>query len=240
MKEAIIIFGCKSRIGQNFINKMHNDFKIFAVTSSKKKNIFNTSLLKKINLIKIDNYKISSINKIFRILKKNNIKKVSVIFLFRNNKNNLVNSPSSWLNEFEDNVVQPYFILNEFFKNKVKLIRVVFTSSIYSKYLPPSKLHRNLKKFPIKYAISKSALNNLSKYLSIVYKNKTLFFNLILGGVVSPINKKFQRKYSEFSLINNMVSNNDLNFFIKNLFEGRIDNLSGNDIEFNSGFNLIR
>lgn len=239
MKEAIIIFGCKSRIGQNFINKMHNDFNIFAITSSKK-NIFNASLLKKINLIKIDNYKISSINKIFRILKKNNIKKVSVIFLFRNNKNNLINSPSSWLNEFEDNVVLPYFILNEFFKNKVKLKRVVFTSSIYSKYLPPSKLHGNLKKFPIKYAISKSALNNLSKYLSIVYKNKTLFFNLILGGVASPLNKNFRRKYSEFSLIDNMVSNNDLNFFIKNLFEGRIDNLSGNDIEFNSGFNLIR
>ena len=37
-----------------------------------------------------------------------------------------------------------------------------------------------------------------------------------------------------------MVSNNDFNFFIKNLFDGKLDNLCGNDIEFNSGFNLIR
>ena len=162
------------------------------------------------------------------------------MFLFRNNKNILVNNPTSWLNEFENNVVLPYFILNEFLKNKIKLKRVIFTSSIYSKYLPPTNLHKNLRKFPIKYAISKSALNSLSKYSSIAYKNKTLFFNLILGGVANPINKNFQKKYSKFSLINSMVSNNDFNFFIKNLFDGKLDNLCGNDIEFNSGFNLIR
>ena len=149
MKEAIIIFGCSSRIGQNFINQMHNDFKIFAITSSKKKNIFNSNIANKINLVKIDNYNLSSVKKIFRIIQKKNIKKISKIFLFRNNKNILVNNPTSWLNEFENNVVLPNLILNEFLKNKIKLKRVVFTSSIYSKYLPPTNLHKNLRKFPI-------------------------------------------------------------------------------------------
>ena len=83
-------------------------------------------------------------------MRKKNIKKTSIMFLFRNNKNILINNPTSWLNEFENNVVLPYFILNEFLKNKIKLKRVIFTSSIYSKYLPPTNLHKNLRKFPIK------------------------------------------------------------------------------------------
>ena len=121
------------------------------------------------------------------------------MFLFRNNKNILVNNPTSWLNEFENNVVLPYFILNEFLKNKIKLKRVIFTSSIYSKYLP-NKSAQKFEKISIKYAISKSALNSLSKYLSIAYKNKTLFFNLILV-CCNPINKNFQKKHQNLVLL---------------------------------------
>jgi len=240
MKETIIIFGCNSRIGKDFINKMHNDFNIYAITSSEKKQIFENNVKEKINLIKINNYKLSSVKKIFKILHTNNITKVSIMFLFRNNKNLLIDNPSSWLNEFENNVVLPYFILNKFLENKIYPKRIVFTSSIYSKYLPPKILHKNIKKFPINYAISKAALNNLSKYLSVTFKNKVLFFNLILGGVKNPKNKNFQKKYSELTLIDSMVSKNDLNFLFQNIFKGKLDNLSGNDIEFNSGFNLIR
>jgi hypothetical protein len=42
MKEAIIIFGCSSRIGQNFINQMHNDFKILCNNFLKKKEYIRT------------------------------------------------------------------------------------------------------------------------------------------------------------------------------------------------------
>ena len=56
----------------------------------------------------------------------------------------------------------------------------------------------NLKTFPIHYSLSKAALENLSKNLSNIFKNKINLICLRLGGIKGKVNKSFEKKYENY------------------------------------------
>ena len=144
----------------------------------------------------------------------------------------------NWTNEYYDNVIFPYFTIKKFQELNYKIERIITFSSIYSKNLPPNNLNK-IQNFPIQYGCSKAALNTLNKFLTVKYKN-VKFFNLILGGVSNNNNKKFEKKYALHTLSNKMIKTDNLNFLILSIIDGKLDDLRGNDLEFNAGFGIIK
>lgn len=237
--KKILIFGATSRIAVNFIKTFQNNsVELHCFSSSK--NRFNEIFLKKNKFqnyyfydFKYDLKKLDNIKKLFK-----KTDKLSFIFLNRNQTNLKLDKIMNWSNEYYDNVIFPYFTIKKFKELNFKIDRIITFSSIYSKNLPPSNLNK-IQNFPIQYSCSKAALNTLNKFLTVKYKD-VKFFNLILGGVSNKNNRKFEKKYAIHTLSNKMIKTDNLNFLISSIIDGKLDDLRGNDLEFNAGFGVIK
>ena len=122
-------------------------------------------------------------------------------------------------------------------KRKGSIINI---SSIYGLLSPDHRLyHRGSKKYfkPIDYSISKSAIINLTKYLSVYWANdKVRVNNLILGGIKNSQDKNFVHKYSKRVPLGRMANLDEFDSAVVYLLSKGSSYMTGSDMIIDGGW----
>jgi NAD(P)-dependent dehydrogenase (short-subunit alcohol dehydrogenase family) len=122
---------------------------------------------------------------------------------------------------------------------------IINISSIYGILSPDPKIYENKnlkKKFykPAAYSVSKSAIINLTKYLSVYWAKKNIRVNnLIIGGMKNKQNKNFVKKYSNRVPIGRMAKVNEYNGPILFLSSDLSSYMTGSNLIVDGGWTAI-
>ena len=91
----------------------------------------------------------------------------------------------------------------------------------------------------INYGTVKAALNHLTKELAVRLADKKIQVNSVsYGGVRGNQNKLFQKKYSNLSPQNKMISKNELFGVIEFLISDKSVNINGHNIIVDGGWTI--
>ena len=235
MSKNILIFGGTSHIAKIIYSNLLKKNNVISVSSSKKR----MDQLKK-KYKNSDNfysfyfdYELKNLKNLVLFFKKNNFKELSILYLYRNNKNYENDNFNLWNNELKDQITLPYFICKKLDKN-FNIKKFILISSIYSDLLPPKKLHKNIKNFPINYSVAKAGVEKLTMYMAELYKFPV--FCIKLGGVEGRANRKFLNKYKQHTIGKSMLTKNDLNKIFEDAFENENGYITGRTLQFDYFF----
>lgn len=251
MKQTIIITGATGKFGKvlvkNFLKKGDT---VIAIGKSKKKlNQLKIYLEKKnqnLFLVCIDLTKNISIKNIINIIKKlglypnsliNNARNLEYSKLDKNGKP----STKNFLNEFKLGVVVPYELtqaLVNAFPGKLK--SVLNISSIYGSVAPNKKLYKNTyKNSPIQYGVTKSALEHLTKELSVRLAKNSIRVNCVaFGGVEGRVSKAFIKRYSELCPSGRMLTEDEIFNPIEFLISNKTSGITGHVLMVDGGWTV--
>ncbi len=97
-------------------------------------------------------------------------------------------------------------------QNGNKLKKVVNIASIYGLVAPNIKLYSSSEQIcPVHYGVTKAALIQLTKELSVRLAKKDIQINCIAyGGVKGRVNKEFEERYGNLCPSGNMLTEEDL------------------------------
>ena len=103
-------------------------------------------------------------------------------------------------------------------------------SSIYGNSLPRFEIYSRTKMtMPIQYAVSKNAINIMTRYYAKYLNKKNIkFFIISPGGVHDNQNKIFIKKYSKFTN-KGLINKNDLISLVNFLLSGGANKMQGNN-----------
>jgi len=231
----ILVFGGTSHIAKIIYSDLLKNNNIICVSSSQKR----SNELKK-RYKKYDNfysiyfdYELKNLKNLVIFLKRNNFKELSILYLYRNNKNYKNDNFNFWKKELTDQIIFPYFICKKLDKN-FKIKKFILISSIYSNLLPPKTLHKNIKNFPINYSVAKAGVEKLTMYMAELYKFP--IFCIKLGGIEGRSNKKFLNRYKKHTIGNSMLTKNDINKIFKDAIEYNNRYITGRTLQFDYFF----
>ena len=126
-------------------------------------------------------------------------------------------------------------LLDEIF-NKIEF-KIQPDQNIRKKYI-----YRLKKKFykPAAYSVSKSAILNFTKYLSVYWAKKNIRVNnLIIGGMKNKQNKTFVKKYSNKVPIGRMAKVNEYNGPVLFLSSDLSSYMTGSSLIVDGGWTSI-
>ena len=251
MRRTIIITGATGKFGKilvkNFLKK--GDI-IIAVGRSKKKlnqlKTYESNKNQNLFLACVDLMKENANIKIIKIIKKFQLKPDSIINNARNldflklNKNGKASS-INFLNEFKLGVVVPYQLvmkLVETFKGSFK--NVINIGSIYGSVVPNSKLYKNFnKESAIQYGVTKSALEHLTKELSVrLAKNFVRVNCAAFGGVEGRVDKLFKKRYSQLCPSGRMLTEKEIFGPIEMLISNKASGVTGHILMIDGGWTV--
>jgi NAD(P)-dependent dehydrogenase (short-subunit alcohol dehydrogenase family) len=138
---------------------------------------------------------------------------------------------------FEINVMALYSICREYIRNR-KTGRIINFSSIYSKVSPRRDIYLNYAKNPA-YGMSKAAVNQLGRHLSVYFAPEFTVNTLILGGFLENQDDDFVRRYEKNVPLNRMGSPKDLFSIIDFLAFAKTDYLTGSEITIDGGWTAL-
>lgn len=251
MRRTIIITGATGKFGKilvkNFLKK--GDI-IIAVGRSKKKlnqlKIYENNKNQNLFLVCADLMKSNTIIKIIKIIKKfelkpdtiiNNARNLDYLKLDKNDKTNSIN----FLNEFKLGVVVPYQLvmsLVEAFKGSFR--NVVNIGSIYGSVAPNVKLYKNFnKESSIQYGVTKSALEHLTKELSVrLAKNLVRVNCAAFGGIEGRADKLFKKRYSQLCPSGRMLTEEEIFGPIEMLISNKTSGVTGHVLMIDGGWTV--
>jgi len=243
MTQTIIITGATGKFGKilvkNFLKK--GDF-IIAIGRSKKKlnslKVYETTKKQNLFLFCVDLMKNGSIINLIKMIKKKNLKPDALINNARNRdylkvSNNGRTSSINFLKEFNLGVVIPYQLTMELVENfPKKFNNVVSIGSIYGSVAPNTNLYKNFKKeSSIQYGVAKSALQHLTKELSVRLAKKNIRVNCAaFGGVEGRVNKSFKKRYALLSPSGRMLNEDEIFGPVEILISNKTSGVSGHTL----------
>ena len=225
MKKKILLTGHKGLLGSKIFKNLSSiyDFDLLDLKSG-----FDLSDEKK-----IDNY-----------FKKNkNYYAVIMAHAYNPQKNKSSNNPlkinSDEVRKYmETNLITCFNICRYYILNNKKG-RIINISSIYGVVSPNHKLYGNSFKH-IGYALSKSSIIMLTKYLANLYSPNFLINCLVIGGIYnSKINKKFIKKYEDNVPIKRMMYADEVIPLLNFLLDKKNTYTSGSSIVSYGGWTSI-
>jgi NAD(P)-dependent dehydrogenase (short-subunit alcohol dehydrogenase family) len=257
-KEIIFITGASGFLGlqyTDFFCKLGS--KVFAIDIVKNRKI--TILEKKYKNLKLNFCNItteSSLKKIKKKIKNNSVPTVLInnaaidfspddkseyIKPFENFSNDL------WSKVMKVNIDGVYLTCKIIGSRMAKKRKgsIINVSSIYGILSPDPKMYENKnlkKKFykPAAYSVSKSAILNFTKYLSVYWAKKNIRVNnLIIGGMKNKQNKTFIKKYSNRVPIGRMAKVNEYNGPILFLSSDLSSYMTGSSLVVDGGWTAI-
>ncbi len=238
MKKKIILFGSSGLIGSSLKKHLQTHSDIIGVDKVSSKNsdlIFDTS---NFNLTK---------KRVNQIIKSN--KKIDGIIICLYPKTNRKKHPKSLNLNFKDfskeinTHLEPYYNLNKIFIEYFKRNgggSIINFASIYGSFLPRFEIYKDTNMdMPLYYAMSKSSLIIMTKYLAkLNLKYKIRVNSVSPGGIFDNQNKKFLNKYSKFCSNKNLLKSSDLNGIIEFLISDYSKKITGQDFVIDDGFTL--
>ncbi len=251
MKRTIVITGATGKFGKILVkNFLKQGDTVVAIGKSKKRlnELKNLSKEKEKNLLLVcvDLMKDSAFKTIIKIIKKSGLKPQSLVNTARTLEYLRLDkygrpSTTNFLNEFKLGVIVPYKLtvaLIDAFPNKLK--NVVNVSSIYGSVAPNIKLYKNLnKESAIQYGVTKSALEHLTKELSVRLAKKSVRVNCAaFGGVEGRVNKAFKKRYSQLCPSGRMLTENEIFGPIEILVSNKTSGMSGHILMIDGGWTI--
>ena len=117
---------------------------------------------------------------------------------------------------------------------------IINISSIYGEIAPRFEIYKGTKMTtPVEYAVIKSGLNHLTKYMAKYFKGLNIRVNALSpGGILDSQPKKFILKYNHKSLNKGMLNEYDLRGTLIYLLSDMSRHLNGQIITVDDGFSL--
>ena len=150
-------------------------------------------------------------------------------------KTNLFNFPLNVFSKYmETNIVTLFSVCREFAKNNKKSSIINF-SSTYGLVSPRPDMYDNGHK-DIAYGVSKAAVVNLSKYLSVHLAPNVRVNCVVPGGVKYRQNQRFISKYSKNTPMKRMMRKTELNGLINYLCSESSSYVTGATLVCDGGY----
>ncbi len=150
-------------------------------------------------------------------------------------KNHLFNFPLETFAQYmETNVITLFSVCREFAKNNKKSSIINF-SSTYGLVSPRPDMYDNGHK-DIAYGVSKAAVVNLSKYLSVHLAPNVRVNCVVPGGVKYRQNQRFISKYSKNTPMKRMMRKTELNGLINYLCSESSSYVTGTTLVCDGGY----
>ncbi len=130
-------------------------------------------------------------------------------------------------------------VFSEYFSSKSSG-NIINISSIYGVMAPRFGIYDETEMtMPVEYAVIKSGLIHLTKYMAKLFKNKNIRVNSISpGGVLNNQPKEFVEKYNSYCLNKGMLDPEDLKGTIVYLISDLSNFVNGQNIIVDDGFTL--
>jgi len=237
-KKNIILFGSSGLIGSSIKKKLKNKY-----------NIINIDLKKKdISDVRLDASNFFLLKKkIIQILK--DIKKIDAIIVCiypRTQNQKLKKSIEFNFKDFSKELnthLEPYYNINKIFVDYFKKNKggsIINFASIYGRFLPRFEIYKNTKMFqPMTYALTKSAIITMSKFLAKEFLASKVRINTISpGGIFDFQNKKFLKRYGKYCAHKNLLDSSDLVGLVEFLISDASKKITGQDFIIDDGFTL--
>lgn len=251
MSKTIIITGATGKLGKilvkNFLKK--GDSVIAIARSKEKLNLlksYKSTTKQNLFLFCIDLVKNGAITKVIKMIKKAKLKPDAIINNARNIdylklSNNGKTSSINFLNEFNLGVVIPYQLIMSLVENFPKKFKsVVNIGSIYGSVAPNANLYKNFhKESAIQYGVTKSALEHLTKELSVRLAKKNIRVNCAaFGGVEGRVNKSFKNRYSLLCPSGRMLNEEEIFGPIEILISNKTSGVTGHTLMIDGGWTV--
>ncbi len=209
-KKNIVLFGSSGLIGSSIKKKLKNKYNLINIDL--KKNDHSDIRLDTGNFILLK-------KKIIQILK--DIKKIDAIIVCiypRTQNQKLKKSIEFNFKDFSKELnthLEPYYNINKIFVDYFKKNKggsIINFASIYGRFLPRFEIYKNTKMFqPLTYALTKSAIITMSKFLAKEFLASKVRINTISpGGIFNSQNKKFLKRYGKYCAHKNLLDSSDL------------------------------
>jgi len=245
-QKVVVVTGGVGLLGKEFISALaKNNFIAICADVDSKKNV----LKKKINtdFVTMDITSESSVkNAIRHIHKKYGRIDALVNNAYPRNKNYGRKFENVSYRDFCENVnmhLGGYFLTSklfaEYFK-KQNYGNIINIASIYGVIAPRFEIYEGTNMtMPVEYAVIKSAVIHLTKYMAKYFRGKNIRVNCISpGGIFNKQPKSFVKKYSEFSLNNRMLSASDITGTLLFLLSDNSASINGQNIIVDEGWTL--
>ena len=238
MKKNIILFGSSGLIGKSLkkqLEKKHTVIGIDIVSGKNSNFNFNANNF---------NYAKKRVNQI--IIKYKKINAIIVCLYPRTKKRKFPKSLGLSFKDFSKEInthIEPFYNLNKIFIDYFKKNgggSIINFASIYGSFLPRFEIYKDTNMdMPLYYAMSKSSLIMMTKYLAkFNLKNKIRINSVSPGGIFDNQNKKFLSNYSKFCSTKNLLKSSDLNGIIEFLISDYSKKITGQDFVIDDGFTL--
>ncbi len=251
MSRTIIITGATGKFGKILVNNFINNGDIVVAVGRSSNLLDNLKLnisrnYENLYLVQTDLMADNSIAKVIKSINDHRLQPDSLI----NNARNLEYlkldeegraSSENFLNEFKLGVVVPYqFTLSlvDAFKESFK--NVLNIGSIYGSVVPNLNLYDNPQNdSSIQYGVTKSALEKLTKELSVRLAKKSVRVNCAaFGGLESENNNELTKRYSDLCPSGRMLNEKDIFGPIDMLLSENTTSITGHVLMIDGGWTL--
>jgi NAD(P)-dependent dehydrogenase (short-subunit alcohol dehydrogenase family) len=251
MSRTIIITGASGKFGRVLVeNFLAGGDTVIAIGRTKKKldqlKFYKKNRHQKLHIICIDLMEDDAIKNVTKVIKDLGLQPDSLINNARNLEHTQLDesgkaSSKSFLDEFKLGVVVPYqftMLLVDTFKSSFK--NVVNVSSIYGSVATNLKLYDNpLNESAIQYGVAKSALEHLTKELSVrLAKNLVRVNCAAFGGVEGRVDEAFKKRYSELCPSGRMLSEDEIFGPIDMLLSEKTSGMTGHVLMIDGGWTI--
>ena len=251
MSRTIIITGASGKFGRVLVkNFLAEGDTVIAIGRTKKKldqlEFYKKNRHQKLHIICIDLMEDDAIKNVIKVIKDLGLQPDSLINNARNLEHTQLDergkaSSKSFLDEFKLGVVVPYqftMLLVDTFKSSFK--NVVNVSSIYGSVATNLKLYDNpLNESAIQYGVAKSALQHLTKELSVrLAKNLVRVNCAAFGGVEGRVDEAFKKRYSELCPSGRMLSEDEIFGPIDMLLSEKTSGMTGHILMIDGGWTV--
>jgi NAD(P)-dependent dehydrogenase (short-subunit alcohol dehydrogenase family) len=245
-QKVVVVTGGAGILGKEFISALaKNNFIAICADVDSKKNL----LKKKINtdFVTIDiTSELYVKNAIQHIHKKYGRIDALVNNAYPRNKNYGRKFENVSYNDFCENVnmhLGGYFLTSKLFAKYFKKQgygNIINIASIYGVMAPRFEIYeRTNMTMPVEYAVIKSAIIHLTKYMAKYFRGKNIRVNCISpGGIFNKQPKSFVKKYSELSLKNRMLTASDITGTLLFLLSDDSASINGQNIIVDEGWTL--
>ena len=135
------------------------------------------------------------------------------------------------------NVTSLFSVCREYARNNRKG-NIINFSSIYGVVSPDPKMYKHGKHKHAGYAVSKSAVIHLTKYLAVHLSPKIRVNCIVPGGIINNQSENFVKKYSSKSLLGRMMNVKEINGMVKFLCSDEASYCTGAQFVIDGGYTV--
>ena len=252
--KVVVVTGGAGLIGQEFIKEIvrYRGIAIIADINEKVGSNVEETLSKelstdKVFFIKIDITSMDSLKKAIVLLNKKYGKIDALVNnAYPRNKNYGKHFFEVRYEDFVENIglnLGGYFNASQQFSQHFKnqgYGNIINISSIYGEVAPKFDIYHNTNMTtPVEYAMIKSALNHLTKYMAAYFKGMNIRVNTLSpGGIFDQQPEQFLKAYKENCLNKGMLDTNDLTGSLIFLLSDMSKYINGQNIIVDDGFTI--